>query len=325
MKARILVGDIVANTGNVLDRPSDEELEQATGSRFILNNTSYSGADIKVVVHMYDSDTSISDQKSKVKKDLEKAEADLSLLDGRINEATQKLAAAKAGTPEFFFYSARLRGFAVDEQGLTNTIESLNQKLTQLNSGVSVTTTKVLAEVQTLSLSVFRDKQAVRSMGSVYPKGFTRDQREIAGTLVFTVFDEHVLYNFLNAHLADFDHSSGITSALMDQLPPVDITVAFANEFGSVSRMSILGVEFVDEGQTMSIEDLITENVVSFVARDFDPMRSVKQRKIDENSRLVQEYSAKRASDLILEEDFQKSKDMLNPFTRFRRRRNPFL
>ena len=75
----------------------------------------------------------------------------------------------------------------------------------------------------------------------------------------------------------------------------------------------------------MSIEDIITENVVSFVARDIDPMRSVGQRSIDEESRMLQQFSAKRASDLILEEDYQKIKDATDPFDRFNRRRNPFM
>jgi hypothetical protein len=44
------------------------------------------------------------------------------------------------------------------------------------------------------------------------------------------------------------------------------------NEYGAVSRLVLYGVELVNEGQTMSIDDLITENVVNFVARHIEPM-----------------------------------------------------
>ena len=153
----------------------------------------------------------------------------------------------------------------------------------------------------------------------------TRGPREIAGTIVFTVFDEHVLYRFLEAHPSDFDAASGLSSALMDQLPPVDITVVFANEYGTISRMGLFGVEFIDEGQTMSIEDIITENVVSFVARDLDPMRKVGQRNRDEVSNTLRNELAKKASDLLLEDDYQAFKSKLNPYQRFNYRRNPFI
>jgi hypothetical protein len=123
---------------------------------------------------------------------------------------------------------------------------------------------------------------------------------------------------------SDFD-GVRYTSALLDQLPPVDIIVSFANEYGSVSRMTLYGVEFVNEGQIMSIEDILTENTVSYVARDYDPMRSVSKRKLDENSRLMQQIQPKRASDLLLEEDYKEITKGLDPYTRQKSRREPFI
>jgi hypothetical protein len=314
----------MGRTSNQLHPYPEELLNQATGSVFTLNNTSYSGADIKVVVHSYDSAVATQQETSEIRKSLLQSEASLKSTNSSIKKAEQTIFTTPTSSPSWNKANRLLTSLTTQKADTLRTIASLQKRLTELEKQMSSNFTKVLAEVQTLSLSVFRDKQAVRSLGSVYPKGFTRGPREISGTLVFTVFDEHVLYQFLGANIADFDHSKGITSALADQLPPVDITISFANELGSVSRMSILGVEFVEEGQTMSIEDLITENVVTFVARDFDPMRSVKQRKIDEQSRLIQSFSAKRASDLIFEEDYQKLKSSISPFARFARRRNPY-
>jgi hypothetical protein len=185
--------------------------------------------------------------------------------------------------------------------------------------------TLALATCQTISISTFRDKKDVRACGSVYPKGFTRGARQIAGSLVFTVFDQNVLWSILDAHPSDFDAYSSASTALMDQLPPVDILISFANEYGSLSRMTIYGVEFVSEGQVMSIEDLLTESTVAYVARDLDPMRAVGSRvKMDKGSAYLSAELGKKASDLLDESDYKKyQKD--SPYDRFLARRNSFL
>ena len=66
------------------------------------------------------------------------------------------------------------------------------------------------------------------------------------------------------------DHSA--PSLLPDQLPPLDLSIVFVNEYGSQSKMAIYGVEFVNDGVTYSIEDLLTEQVINFMARDIDIM-----------------------------------------------------
>jgi hypothetical protein len=71
------------------------------------------------------------------------------------------------------------------------------------------------------------------------------------------------------------DNIGAFNAVLIDQIPPFDITILFANETGSMSKLVIYGVELVQEGQTMSVEDLVTESVVNFVARHFEPMESL--------------------------------------------------
>lgn len=139
---------------------------------------------------------------------------------------------------------------------------------------------KILGDLQTLTYSTHREKFPVRTLGRTTPKGYTRGPRTIGGTLIFTVFDKEVLSELLvqnyQADSAKADNYGFLKAVLVDQIPPFDITVSFVNEYGSVSKMVIYGVELVNEGQTMSIDDLITENVCSFVARHVDPMYSMK-------------------------------------------------
>ncbi|MCK9429438.1 MAG: hypothetical protein M0R17_05500 [Candidatus Omnitrophica bacterium] len=44
-----------------------------------------------------------------------------------------------------------------------------------------------------------------------------------------------------------------------DQLPPMTITLTSMNEYGNVSAMHILGVELINEGSGVSIDDIVTE------------------------------------------------------------------
>jgi len=147
--------------------------------------------------------------------------------------------------------------------------------------------TEVLASLQTLSVQTHREKFGVRALGRSYVKGYTRGPRTIAGSMIFTVFNEHALGRLIRAignpaFVGESKLDTNTSSLIPDQLPPIDISIIFANEYGSVSRMSIYGVEFVNDGHTISIEDLMTEEVMNFVARDIDIMTSVGRRKLSQ-------------------------------------------
>lgn len=138
---------------------------------------------------------------------------------------------------------------------------------------------KILGDLQTLTISTHREKFPVRALGHVGAKGYTRGPRTIGGTMIFTVFDKTILSELLvqdhQLENASIDNIGALGAVLIDQIPPFDITVMFANETGSMSKLVIFGVELINEGQSMSIEDLITENVVTYVARHIMPMESL--------------------------------------------------
>lgn len=143
-------------------------------------------------------------------------------------------------------------------------------------------TPEVIGELSTISYSTHREKFPVRSLGTINPKGFTNGYRTIAGTLVFTVFDRHVILNtiregILNSYTgddADFNSTSYdfAENFVTDEMPPFDITLSFINEYGHASSMTIYGITIVDEGQVMSIQDIMTENTMSYMACGIDMM-----------------------------------------------------
>jgi hypothetical protein len=142
----------------------------------------------------------------------------------------------------------------------------------------------VFGEIQTISYSIYRPMQPVYSLGRVNPKGVVRGPRTIAGSMIFTVFDRHVLKQVMDSYKnqdQSFKASYGMDSsdidnlrkyAKTDEMPPFDINISFMNEYGQSATLDIYGIYIMSEGQTMSIEDMITENTMQYIAMDINLM-----------------------------------------------------
>lgn len=57
-----------------------------------------------------------------------------------------------------------------------------------------------------------------------------------------------------------------------DQIPPFDVSITFANEYGQAAVRSIYGVELLNEGSGCSMDDIVLEETMTFIARDLGPM-----------------------------------------------------
>jgi len=65
------------------------------------------------------------------------------------------------------------------------------------------------------------------------------------------------------------------TPVYADEIPPFDITISFANEYGQKAVVVIYGVEILNEGSGFSIDNVTSEKACTFVARRVDYMRPV--------------------------------------------------
>lgn len=132
----------------------------------------------------------------------------------------------------------------------------------------------LLGNLQTFSHSIHREKVPVRVLGRSYPKGFTSGGLLIAGSMIFIVFDRAPFYDVIKEINYVKSSEDRYTSPIPSQLPPLDLILLYNNEYGHHSLMKLFGVEFVDEGQVTSINDLYSECTMSYVARDMDQMIS---------------------------------------------------
>jgi len=219
------------------------------------NGSSYSGADIKLVVHTSANEIATQAQSQEALT-----------LDSSINTLQNEADAATDPKTR----AALLAGIDVQ---LAQKTEVLNQPIPASHV--------VIATAQTLSVQTFRAKKPVRALGCVGPKGIARGSRSIGGSIIFTVFDEHALTALLHTpptiHSHELINSRGGFKTYVDQLPPLTITALLSNEYGSISELTIYGVDFVTDGQVMSIDDLFSENTCSFMATDFDLLQKKAQ------------------------------------------------
>jgi len=160
----------------------------------------------------------------------------------------------------------------------------------------------VIGELQAITYSVTREKAPVYVLGDPNPKSFARGKRGIAGSLVFTVFDRDALHS-MKTKANVFRHGLNTTGKEVqtmeemfenqteasiiegwkkaqkpkysDEIPPFDITINFLNEYGQAAVMTIYGVEILNEGMGMSVDDITTEKACTFVARDIADMEAM--------------------------------------------------
>lgn len=160
----------------------------------------------------------------------------------------------------------------------------------------------MIGNLNGISFSTTREKAPIYTMGSVDAVSFGRGKRGHAGSLIFTNFDRHALHDImhsgtepgtgskryqywkkqkdipaggrsqmLSSSLDNIDLSVlGIVKSdpnYSDQIPPFTISLTSLTEYGSISCMHILGVELINEGSGVSIDDIVTETQMTFVAR----------------------------------------------------------
>ena len=123
----------------------------------------------------------------------------------------------------------------------------------------------------TVSITTYREKKQIRTIGRIGARGFTKGPRTVSGKIIFTVIREHIVERLRREIPYLREHKT----LLMDELPPFDILISFGNEYGNSAFLVINGVTTVDEQKTMSIEEMFTETIFTYLARDYQPLRAI--------------------------------------------------
>jgi hypothetical protein len=136
----------------------------------------------------------------------------------------------------------------------------------------------MLNNLQTISISSYKDVSPVRAIGHDGPLAYAGGTRTISGSLVFTrtlksEFDEMIKGNSQFAIGDLHGYQSG------DRMPRFDITMYRATEYGdyvvdeklkkdeSIARL--IGVSLMMNGTVMSIHDVYSESTFNYVALEY--------------------------------------------------------
>lgn len=147
-----------------------------------------------------------------------------------------------------------------------------------------------LGSIISISYSVYRNKKAVHNIGHKTISGFAKGPRYVAGTIVKAMFLEDdmmegLLYlkNVLRKQGQFADElailnmtatPSEMSNLMLDDILSCDINILYMSEYGSkgseplMIKETIIGATFINNGQVMSVNDLITETTMSYIAKD---------------------------------------------------------
>lgn len=148
-----------------------------------------------------------------------------------------------------------------------------------------------LGTVISLSYSVYRNKKAVHTLGHKVISGFASGPRYVAGTIIKTMFLEDDLILGLQKLREELKDSGRYTDKLatlnmvgilnmaatpqshsnlmLDDIFSCNIIVLYMSEYqGDMIKEVITGATFINNGQVMSINDMITETTISYIAQD---------------------------------------------------------
>lgn len=122
----------------------------------------------------------------------------------------------------------------------------------------------ILGHATTVTYSTYREVGDVRALGRVGIKGVARGTRTVAGTIILTMINQHWVNDVRQA----VPYLSELPLIRPDELPLFDLAVTAANEYGQTAAMVIYGATFVDEGATLSVENLFSEMQQTYKAHD---------------------------------------------------------
>ena len=124
-----------------------------------------------------------------------------------------------------------------------------------------------VANVDDLRPQFMTDSNAYLSQTAIYQNTLVRPSGQDSGATIDQFSGQP------NSSVSGFKQNA--LPWYSDQILPFDITLAGTNEEGAASTMKITGVEILNEGSGISIDDAVTEFQASFVARFVEPWQAV--------------------------------------------------
>jgi len=155
----------------------------------------------------------------------------------------------------------------LDDQGIAASLVWVNFDRHAMLALVYKLGGQFVANVDDLKPQFMTNQNAFLSQTAIYQSTLQRDSGQSAGATIDQFDGQPVSAVSGFKELASPWYS--------DQILPFDVTLSGANEYGAMCAAKIFGLEILNEGMGISIDDAVTEMQATFVARVVEPMSAV--------------------------------------------------
>lgn len=156
-----------------------------------------------------------------------------------------------------------------------------------------------LGNLQTISISTYRDTTPVRALGLDRPVEYKQGTRSVSGSLVFTKVNRSELDDMINAN-SGLSIGDTIGHATPDRVNSFDVHIHKATEYGDFARdinigshALVKGVTLMTSGAVMSVHDIYSEQTYNYVALEYKDF-NLKDIKESVESLSLSEYFKRR-------------------------------
>lgn len=132
-----------------------------------------------------------------------------------------------------------------------------------------------LKSLATISFQVNEQKSPVRRLGRQHVTGFTRSIKTVAGTMVFVILNDHPLKGLIangniflsSRHVLDDTNKKYQSTNIL----PFNLKLIYQTEHATnnTAEINIYGIEIISQSIVTSSNDMVTEMVIQFLARDY--------------------------------------------------------
>lgn len=164
--------------------------------------------------------------------------------------------------------------------------------------------TRLLQNLQTITFSTHSEMYPVRAFGSKSPRAYARGIRTVAGTMIFLLKENDPFINeiIVSPEVMVQNGPYEYKKCYIDNIPEFDLIVQASVEVPDralgfpISRgtqLFLQGVNLPESGGTMSIHDLYTEIMYTYVAGFIVPFKGDYSKQMDNLVKLSRQIIAK--------------------------------
>jgi hypothetical protein len=141
--------------------------------------------------------------------------------------------------------------------------------------GIAGTMISLMLDQHLVKHAAFAQQKFIADKDEIYPEPGDIESLNIAGDTL--ALDDLTTVASPPTNVANnlSDSWQQASAWYVDQILPFDVVIVAANEYGQAATMRVYGIEILNEGSGFSIDDIVIENQMTYVARTILPWQKL--------------------------------------------------